>query len=323
MGIEEQIALRLQQGASPKDLLAAGFRKSTVYKVVEALRSHRAPAPSSLLVVQLQPERQRYLPGDVANLSFTLTNNSGADLYLFQTGIRPEWLGLDEWMPSTARKLLGAGDSMVVRIPIPIPPYLSLGEKELFFGVQGQWVGPQSASPSSELMWTTPLLLSVQRPPSGMKVFISHSVLDMALVSQLEATLDDNGIAATIADAVGPWPAIDQSDFFVALVTHESRLKALFGEIAHAHARGKQLILLRDLSLAALMPPELASLPWADVDFSAGDTSIVVQLVAVLSQTIETKLAARKKEQDDALGAIVLGLAALVAGIALARGKSN
>jgi hypothetical protein len=323
VGIEDDILMRLQQGSTPSQLVAGGFRKSTVYKVAEALRSLRAPAPVSLVAVQLQPDRARYLPGEVAQLTFVVTNNSGVDLYVFQVGVRPEWLDASEWIPTVLRKLLGAGDSLTVRFTIPIPSHLDLGEKELFVGIQGQWVGPQSASPSNEMMWTHALIICVQRPLTGASVFIAHSVADMSLVSRLESTLDDNGIRPLLAGPDVPVQAMDQADFVVGILTSQLRLDAVLGEIAHASSQGKEMLLLRDESLSHLVPAEYASLGWTDVDFSRRGASVVVNLVASLNETLSRRVVARKKEQDDTLGAILLGLAALAAGIAIGKGLSG
>jgi hypothetical protein len=313
----------LQQGATPSQLLSEGFRKSTVYKVAEALRSQRAPAPPSLITVELRPDRARYQPGEVAQLTFVLHNNSGHDLYIFQVGIRPEWIGVSEWMPTTVRKLLGAGDAITLRFTVPIPGQLPLGEKELFTGVQGQWVGPQSASPSNDVMWTNALILAVQRPLAGPSVFIVHSVSDMSQISRLEAALDDNGFRAIIADSETGDQAMNQTDFLVAVLTHPTRLATALQEIRAGVDRGKHLVLLRDTSLGPLVPLADADLPWTDVDFSRHDNFVVVDVLSTLTGVVAQRMALQKKEQQDALGAILLGVGALVAGIAIGRGISG
>ena len=325
MGTEDQIAVRLQQGATRKQLIGEGFRKSTVYKVAELVRSQfQAPTPNPLVFVQLATDRERYLPGTTAQTTFTLTNQSSADLYIFPAGIRPEWLPPSEWIPTTIRKLLGAGATTVIRIGLPVPPATTLGEKDLFFGIQGQWVGPQATSPSTEVMWTNPMILNVQRSLIGATVFLAHSVLDVSLVSQLESTLDDNGVSTTVGDAnlVGPQrSAIDAADFFVAIITHPWRLAAVADEIRHAQSRGKDLILLRDAALAVMTPTHLAGLPWVDLNFATDTASILFSLFSKLNDSIARRDAAKKKEQSDAVAIILMGLGALAAGVALARGK--
>src|SRR5713226_5465645 len=109
MGTEEQIALRLQQGAAPRDLIAEGFRKSTVYKVQGGLRPSQMPTPPPLLLVQPAVDRPTYAPGMAAQTTFTIINQSPSDLYLFQAGVRPEWLPVNQWLPTSVRKLIGSG----------------------------------------------------------------------------------------------------------------------------------------------------------------------------------------------------------------------
>jgi hypothetical protein len=325
MGIEEQIALRLQQGVAPRDLIGEGFRKSTVYKVFDALRPHQAPTPAPLLLVHLTTDRTSYPPGVAAQASFAVTNQTAADLYIFQAGVRPEWLSPSEWIPTTVRKLLAPGTSLTVRLIVSIPVEIELGEKELLFGVQGQWVGPQSTSPSSAIMWTNPLIIRIQRPRTGTKVFLSHSVVDISWVSRLETTLEDNGVATEVAPHTidsAPRQSIEAADILVAVITDPHRLEAALQEISYAQGRRKQLVLLRNSGLATKVPAALAALPWVDVDFSLGKATILMYLFNALNKTIEERVATKKKEQEDALGAIILGLGALAVAVALAKGKS-
>jgi hypothetical protein len=325
VGKEEQIAIRLQQGATPKELLADGFSKSTVYKVAEALRSHQVAAPSPPIVVQLATDQERYLPGQSAHASFRVSNHSGTDLYVFQAGVRPEWIPSTEWMPTVVRRLLGPGNSMVVRLTVPIPADVVLGEKDLYFGLQGQWVGPQSMSPSNELMWTGALILRVQRPRTGARVFLAHSVPSLSLVGQLARTLEDNGIEAIIADAdeAASAQAIQNADFLVAVITHPWRMASAAVEITHAKRHAREMILLRDTVLAMATPAPLAELPWADVDFSLGATLVMGQVFDYVTETITRRASARKKERDDARSIILLALGALAAGVVIARGQAS
>lgn len=324
MGIEDQIAQRLQLGITPRELIGEGFRKSTVYKVADALKPNLAPTPAHLLVVQLNTDRSSYPPGTVAQATFSLTNQSVADLYVFQAGVRPEWLPSGAWIPTTLRKLLPAGASLPIRLTVPIPAEIDLGEKEVLFGVQGQWVGPQSPSPAISMMWTNPLIVRVQRPRTGTKVFLSHSVLDMSWVSRLETTLEDSGVATEVAPTskqTALQRSIDAADILVAVITDPTRLPAALQEIAYAQSRGKQLVLLRNRALVHLVPADFPSLPWVDVDFSLGKASVLLYLFQALNESIAQRAAARKKEQEDALAAIILGLVALATAVGLAKGK--
>jgi len=323
MGIEDQIAIRLQQGATPRQLITEGFRKSTVYKVAETLRVHQAPAPPSPLLVTLATDRDRYLPGETAQATVTLGNRTTADLYVFQAGVRPEWLEGNTWIPTTQRKLVNPGEAVTVRLAIPVPPETPLGEKELFVGIQGQWLGPDSNSPSHEIMWAGPLLLRVQRPPGGLKVFIAHAINDLSLISELETTLENNGIETFVGDPLADGAAfrnrIEAADIVVVILTSSSPFwHSTLEEITRAMTRGKGLLLLRDPSLSSAIPPSLSQLPWIDMDFSHGTTSsIVMGLLTELDQNRRGVEA--QKDQDDALAILLLALGALVAGLAFSR----
>jgi hypothetical protein len=326
MGIEDQIAARLQQGAAPRQLISEGFRKSTVYKVAETLRAQQAPAPPPPLLVSLTTDRDRYLPGETAHATVTVSNRTKADLYVFQAGVRPEWVEGNTWIPTTLRKLINPGDAASIRLPIPIPADTPLGEKELFVGVQGQWLGPDSHSPSNEIMWAGPLLLRVQRPAQKLTVFIAHAVSDLSLISELESTLENNGIQTLVGDPISERALfasrVEAADIVVAILTssHPYWHHAL-PEIAQVAGQDKELILLRDISLSTALPPTVGDVRWIDVDFSRGAASIVMRLFAELNER-NLRRARRRKDQDDALGIVLLALGALAAGIALSKGRA-
>ncbi len=325
MGIEDQIAVRLRQGVAPRQLIAEGFKKSTVYKVLESLSAAaNSPAPRSLLSVHMATDKERYLPGTTVQATFSVSNQTSGDLYIFQAGARPDWLGPQEWIATTVRKLLAAGASTSIRLSLAVPPETTLGERDVYFGIQGQWVGPHSSSPSNELMWTNPMILRVQRPPSGLRVFVAHSVFNASLVAQLESTLDDNGMAAALDDGLSgqtPTTDIDRADFLVAIITDPSRMGSVLEHVNYARSRKKELILLVDAGLRAMIPHELAALDWILINFGGDASSVLITLFQALERSIANRAAAREKEQSDAVGVILMALGALVAGVVLGRGK--
>ena len=325
MGIEHQIAFRLRQGSPARQLIAEGFKKSTVYKVLDTLSaSPNSPAPASLFSVQLATDQERYLPGATVQATFTVTNHTSADLYVFQAGARPDWIGQNEWIATTIRRLLGPGVAITVRLSLAIPPDTTLGEKDLFFGIQGQWVGPQSSSPSGELMWTNPMVVRVQRQRSGLNVLISHSVFQMSLVAQLENTLDDNGISTESDDGLSGivrTADIDRAEFLVAIITDPSRMAAVLQHVNYARSQKKDLILLIDSGLGRLVPPELAELDWIPINFAVDTSSVITTLFNALNDSIAKRAAVRQKEQSDTVGILLMALGALVAGVALTRGR--
>jgi hypothetical protein len=138
--------------------------------------------------------------------------------------------------------------------------------------------------------------------------------------------LENNGIRTLVGDSVSDGgrlaARIAEADILVAILTHASSLlERALTQIAHATTRKKDLILLRDASLAAALPPTLAQLPWIDVDFSRGAASIVMRLFAELDERSVRRARARK-EQDDTLGIVLLALGALAAGVALSKGRA-
>ena len=164
-------------------------------------------------------------------------------------------------------------------ITVPIPNDLPLGEKDLLFGIQGQWVGPQTGSPSNELMWVSGLVLRVQQPQTSAKVLIAHSVTDLSLVRQFARTLEDSGVSALVPDTE---PEVDillanGADFVVAVVNRPEGLGLLAKAIERGQRVAPEMILLRDVRISTLMPAALAALPWADVDFGAGAAAVMTE----------------------------------------------
>lgn len=321
MGKEDEIALRLQTGATPRQLVAEGLRKSTVYKVAESLRTQQSEAPLAAITVAMTTDQERYLPGTTAFATLTLGNRSQADLYVFQVGARPEWIPPTDWIPATVRRLLSAGQSLIVRLTIPVPEDVTLGEKDVFIGIQGQWAGPQSLSPS-DVMWTSAMIVKVQRPRLGVTAFLSHSMHDGSLVNQLERTLEDNGIDPILpeTDAASDLRAVRGADFVIAVVTHGWRIESVVDELLCASQQRTEMVLLRSAALALAMPG-LGDLSWATVDFSLGAAVVMGEVAKYATQIITDRAVAKKRERDDALGIIVVALAALAAGVALAKGR--
>jgi hypothetical protein len=319
VGVEEDIAQRLLNGATPKQLVAAGFRKSTVYKVADGLRSHQVTTPVSQVLVDLNSDHPRYLPGQTASLTFTVTNRAPVDFYLFQCGVRPEWFPDDQWIPSAQRRLVGSGASLAVRFTVPIPQDEPLGDKHVFFGVQGQWVGPQAAAPSNEIMWAGPLPLQVQHPLNGDTIFLSHSVTDLSVISKLESTLDDYGIA-TIATADGgdTDAQIAAATYFVAVVTSLTSVPAVTRHITAALTHGKHPILLRDQSLAyAIALPDLT---WIDVPFTLGGAAAIPPVFEALKELEHERALKQAANRDETLGLVLLALGAAAVAVAIGKG---
>jgi hypothetical protein len=338
MRIEEDIAHRLALGTTVQELIAAGYKRSTVYKVAASFRIQQGALPDTMFTVDMRPDRgpeAHYLPGEVAQLTFVLTNEAPGDLYVLEAGVQPEWLApVSQWIFSTQRRLLGPGESLTIRLGLAIPGDLPLGEKDLSFGVRGQLLGPYHTSPPDELVWSDPLVLHVQNPASGIRVFLSHSVADMWVVRQLASALEDVGIDPIIAEEM-PTPGspldakfaalIDQSSVLVALLTWQSvRSDWVLAEVDYALRTGKPTILLRDQALA-YQQTGFEHVEWTPIDLSHGAAAVASSMLAALDATRDSQMllaGSRQGAQSDPKPAILIAaLGALVAGIAI--GKSG
>lgn len=339
MGVEERIAEKLRQGLTPKQLVAEGFSKSTVYKVADSVKAQLGLSPRALWSVRMEAGRNRYLPGEAAGLSFTVTNQSSADLYIYQAGVQAEWLidpntGQGQWLYAPQRKMLRPAESLLVHLTLPIPREVPLGEKELMFGIQGQWLGPENASSPNAVMWAGPAILRVQHPMRGTRVFVSHSVQDMSLVNQLYNTLDNYGIESIIAENVVAPGAIlpekfaaliQQSSLVLGLLTHSSiRSGWVHSEINYAIQIGKPRILLRDKALRGLAT-ELDHIEWTEIDFSAGTPAVTRALFTALQQLPQTDQLAKTSQPktDELVGILSFAVLAFLIGLGLNKGGAG
>ncbi len=121
-----------------------------------------------------------------------------------------------------------------------------------------------------------------------------------------------------IAPATVATTEIEHADFLIAVLADSRRMESVLADIAHAQSRRKDLILLRDASLAAMVPAELAPFGWIDLDYLLGAGAVMANVFNALNELITKK---RQKEQSDAVAVILMALGALVAGISIARGK--
>jgi len=258
MGIEDEIRILFSQGYTPQSILSSyPYKKSTVYKVYRELSTKQVPlTPSQWYVsVKPHPETKRYLPG--ANEKFTcdIRNNANLDLYITGCGMQPEWLRR-EWQVNTERFLLRPGESRSVRIDLPIPQDIALGEYELHFGIEGQYLGPGSVANVPTTQWAEPFILQVKKPLNGYKLFLSHSVEDMQLVRQLENYLDCNGIEVFIAEDIRTPGAvleekfkalIRKAQFFLALLTENGvSSEWVIKETNYAQEINRPMLLLKE-----------------------------------------------------------------------------
>lgn len=257
MGVEDEIRTLLVKGYSAQDVIRQGYRKSTVYKVYSSSITEAVPVSPPAWWINWQVGKQRYLPGEIASFRYSLKNTSGMDLYVYRTGIQPEWLE-GHWYAQEGRFLLRPGETRKLAINVSVPSDISLGEYEMRWGVEGQFVGvgaPVSGS-NIQTQWTEPFVLEIKKPLTGYRVFISHSTADMYLVRQLEHSLDNEGIEGIVAeDSREPGMVlkdkfetkIRECHFFLALLTaNGARSDWVTHETNYALSMSKPSILLKE-----------------------------------------------------------------------------
>lgn len=327
MGIEDEIHELLLQGNLPRDLIQRGYKKSTTYKVYNSLTTNSVPITQSAWLAEgITFSKGRFLPRDIAQVSFQVKNNSSADLYVYRAGAQPEWLYRENtWYPQELRILLAPAERKKVSVSFPIPD-LALGEYEIIFGLEGQFLSPDLnfAPTGNSPLWTTPATIEIKYPVSC-QVFISHSTQNLSLVRQLQEYLDNFGVSGVIAEDISQPGAIleekfermiKQSDYFLGLLTHEAlQSERVIKEHNYAFEIQKPLILLKEEGVNVESPVE-----W--ISFSRYD--LIELLAASVFEAME-KILQRAKEQGlpSPPPALAVGILAFLTGLALGWGKGK
>lgn len=325
MGIEDEIRNLLSQGYSPQDIIREGYSKSTVYKVYNDFSAEIVPVVAPAWQITWGPTEKRYLPGKTAVFRYSIRNTSGVDLYVYRSGLQPEWLE-GEWYARENRFLLHPGDSRNLVINLPIPNDISLGEYEVRWGLDAQFVGPGAAISSSTIQtqWTEPFILAAKKPLTGYKVFISHSTADMHLVRQLQCSLDNQGIEGIIAeDSREPGSVLEEkfkakireSHFFLALLTSNGlRSKLVLFEKNYAQTINKPSLLLKEKE------EELESdIEW--VEFSRYDPPEDIIAKAQDSLNIMKQQRYSSALPPNLAPVVIIGVLAFLLGLAVGRSR--
>lgn len=336
MGVEDEIRALLARGNSPQDVIRQGYRKSTVYKVYANFTAEAVPVTPPAWWINWQTQKQRYLPGETVALGYSIKNTSGMDLYIYKSGIQPEWLErrwsdghwIDgHWYTQEVRFLLRPGENRNLAVNVPIPSDLALGEYEMRWGLDAQFVGPGAPVSSSTIQtqWTEPFVLEVKKPLTGYKVFISHSTADMYLVRQLQHSLDNEGIEGMVAEDTKEPGAVLQEKFesqirechfFLALLTANGARSAwVIRETNYALSMSKPLILLKEKETQIDSPVE-----W--VEFSRYDSP-----EAILSKAQEALQMVKQRHYSltppPNLAPLVIGVLAFLFGLAAGKSKGQ
>lgn len=327
MGIEDEIRILFSQGYTPQAILSSHpyYKKSTVYKVYRELSTRQVPLTPPQWYVKISPdiESKRYLPGVVERVTCDIRNNASLDFYVTTSGLQPEWLQ-GQWHVNTERFLLRPGESRPVRIDLPIPQDVELGEYELRFGVEGQYLGSGVANLST-VQWAEPFVLQVKLPRTGYKLFLSHSVRDMRLVRQIKKYLDSNGTEVFIAEDIkNPGAILEEkfralireAHFFLALLTEDGvRSDWVLKETNYARELNKSMLLLKEREAGVASSRE-----W--VQFSRSDTD------QTISEKVQEALNRLKQNptglaSDQSVHPLILVGLGIFLGAILAKAKSD
>ena len=320
LGKEDEIRKYLLQGYTPQQIVNMGYSKSTVYKVHKSVKSYLTPVTKPDWVVYITPAEPRRLPGKSISMKFKFENNSDRDLYLYRVGVSTEWMGSDEWLAQDVRDLIKPGRSRLFSLVLSVPPDTALGEYELRFGIEGQYLPISGYSDQSmQTQWSEPIVFHVKHPPTGIEVFISHSARDMHLIRELEKRLDNYGIKPIIAEDI-PQPGIEleekfkamirESTIFLALLTESGvRSEWVIKETNYALSLDKPRILLKEESIYIK-----TSYEW--IPFSVNEpveniTTKVLNAIKILKKKVSIPVTMP-------LGAVILGvILAFIAGLAI------
>ena len=263
MGIQDEISKYLLEGHTPQQIINMGYRKSTVYKVYETLKTYKTQTSKPewfVTNIMFNKPNKRYLSKESISISFNFENSSQRDIYLHKMGIWIEWLKSNERYAQDVKDLVKSGQRRFSSFLIPIPEDVSLGEYELRFGIQGQYlpvIGYQDQSLQTQ--WSEPEIIHIKHPERGIKLFISHSTQDMQLIRGLEQLLDNYGIESIIAEDIRTpgtelrekfREKIRESTIFLVLFTENSiNSKWVIEETNYAFQIGKPVIPLKEKSV--------------------------------------------------------------------------
>lgn len=263
MGIQDEISKYLQDGLTPQQIIKKGYNRSTVYKMYKNLQTYitQINKPDWYVTnISYNKLNKRWLPGKKISVSFYFENTSGKDIYLNRMGIWIEWLKSDEWYVQEVKALVKTGQKRFFTFLITIPEDVALGEYELRFGIEGQYLPVvEYQDQSLQVQWSEPEIIHIKRPLTGTKVFISHSTLDMPLIRQIEHHLDNYGLKPIIAEDIRTpgvvlkekfQAKIREATIFLVLFTENSiKSEWVIEETNYAYQIGKSIIPLKEDSI--------------------------------------------------------------------------
>ncbi len=273
MYIEEEVRDMLRKGYTPQWLVENGYSKSIIYNVYHSMNQS---ATTKKWIVYYRFNKDRYLPGDNVIITYSVQNNSDFDLYLYRIYVWAEWMH-NYWIVQNVNTLIKSGTHTQFTIPFQfqIPPDLELEEYELSFGIE--YIPSTQYQPTLE--WSEPIFIHVKKPPSGIKVFLSHSTRDMILVRQIKKELDKEGIEVIIAEDLNEpgveleWKfkrLIDRSTMVLALLTPSAvKSEWVIKEITYAYQVRKPIIPFKEKGVQYSSELKwLSLLEWVEFDYN-------------------------------------------------------
>ncbi len=325
MGIADDIAKLLSEGNSPQTIIKElGYKRSTVYKVLQERTSLQLSInPPPWMIENIHFGKPRYLPKEKCTVTYSVKNSSNFDLYLYKTGIQTEWM-VGTWNALEARLLLRAGEAKPFTITLDLPDSIALGEYDLRFGIEGQFLGQPNIVVANTYVteFSTPIVIDVKRPPTGVTVFVSHSTNDLHLVRQLANYLDNFGIEAIIAeDTPEPGKKLDEkfqteirnSKLLLALLTSDGiRSDWVRYEIEYADKIGKPLLLLKESGVAIQ-----SKIEWVEFSRNEGIEALSKKIVTDIEKINSRMIQITQQPVVPLAGVLVVGILAFIAGLAL------
>lgn len=313
MGKEEEIRSLLLKGYSPSDLVKMGYSKSTVYKVYKELTFRTTQVSPPPWVAYIDPSEPRVPPGGRLPLRVTFENRSGMNMYIHRAGVYVEWMRRGEWQAHNVEGLVMHGGRRQFTFLVDVPPTIPLGEYLLWFGVEAQYL------PSSyplHIEWSIPIVVHVKHPHRGIRVFISHSVRDMRLVTELERHLDNYGFEVVVAEEI-PQPGvylgekiynlISRSDIVLVLLTeHGVRSEWVWKEVGWALHMHKPVVPIKERSVPKEHLGPLMHLEW--IEFSQHDDPqiIAVNVAEKLNRSLEKQGVSLLQSLINILGLVIV-----------------
>ncbi len=318
MGIEDEIRELLQKGNTPQSVIDLRYKKSTVYKIYNTLKTFTGTVNRPDWTIEniiFNKSDMRYLPGESVAVNFYFKNNSQHDLYVVNIGIQAEWMIRDNtWYSQKLNEVIRPQQKKYLALTFSIPSTEPLGEYQLSFGVECQYLPVRDVRDQAlSTRWSDPIILHLKHPLAGEKLFLSHSVKDKQLVYQLEQQLDNYGINTIIGEddshpgkelAKKFAEQIDSCTIFLALLTDTAiRSEWVKIEVDYAIKISKPSILMREKSVKTEIKYE-----WISFTIDDAPEAISQTIMTSIKKLKETKGSILNSNTVKIIGLVLIGV---------------